>query len=87
MLDFNVMLKGVKDLYLLLISTNSSLEAAKYPPFRLNYIPELAFSTINTKPTRQEHYTIALVMAKEQACPVPIRGNKNRIHNSASRIA
>lgn len=86
MLDFNVMLKGVKDLYLLLVSTNSSLEAAKYPPFRLNYIPELAFSTINTKPTRQEHYTIAL-MAKEQACPVPIRGNKNRIHNSASRIA
>lgn len=87
MLDFNVMLKSVKDLYLLLVSTNSSLEAAKYPPFRLNYIPELAFSTINTKPTRQEHYTIALVMAKEQASPVPIRGNKNRIHNSASRIA
>lgn len=70
----------VKDLYLpLVISTvtNSDLEAAKYPPFRLNYIPEVTFSTINTKPTRQEHYTITLVIAKEQACPVPIPGNKN----------
>lgn len=91
MLDLNVTLNVQSVwkiyIYLLLYLTNSDLEAAKYPPFRLNYIPEVTFSTINTKPTRQEHYTITLVIAKEQACPVPIPGNKNWIHNSGSRIA
>lgn len=75
MLDLNVIfdVQGVKDLRLPDVSTvtNSGLEAAKYPPFRLNYIPEITFSTINTKPMRQEHYTITLVMAKEQPVSGP----------------